>query len=151
METTRVKYTINPVTGQKIKVEILIWKQLAAKYYIIDGAFTDQVISESLALKVKDNKAGKERKARKRVVDPAGVKRCIIVGSKAWNERYLEYKWNGHEFGEKRKPSLPKFMNTMEKKGEIARCNKFLALFDRKVAEGRLSDVIHSSLEYALT
>ena len=42
METTRVKYTINPVTGLKIKVGILIWKRLAAEYYMIEGTFTDQ-------------------------------------------------------------------------------------------------------------
>ena len=37
-------------------------------------------------------------------------------------------------------------MNMMEKR----RCNKFPRL-DRKVAEGRLSDVIDSTLGYALT
>ena len=41
-------------------------------------------------------------------------------------------------------------MNTVEKRRE-ARRNKFFARFDRKVAEGRLSDVINSSLGYALT
>ena len=61
MDTTRVKYTINPKTGQKIKVGILTWKQLAAKYYIIDREFTDQVIPDLRALKVKDGKAEKER------------------------------------------------------------------------------------------
>ena len=40
--------------------------------------------------------------------------------------------------------------NTVEKRRE-ARRNKFFARFDRKVAEGRLSDVIDSSLGYALT
>ena len=41
-------------------------------------------------------------------------------------------------------------MNTVEKRRE-ARRNKAFARFDRKVAEGRLSDVIDSSLGYALT
>ena len=101
MDTTRVKYTINPETGRKIKVGTLTWKRLAAKYYMIDGVFMDQVILDSRALKDKGSKEGKEHKARKackRVVDQAGMKRYITVGSKAWNERYLEYEWNGHEF-----------------------------------------------------
>ena len=70
--------------------------------------------------------------------------------SKAWNERYLEYEWNGHEFGEKRKRHLPAYLNTVEKRREMRR-NKVFERFDRKVAEGRLSDVINSSLGYALT
>ena len=41
-------------------------------------------------------------------------------------------------------------MNTVEKRRETRR-NKFFALFDRKVIEGRLSDVIQSSLGCALT
>ena len=41
-------------------------------------------------------------------------------------------------------------MNTVEKRRQ-ARRNKFFALFDRKVAEGSLTDVIQSSLEYVLT
>ena len=41
-------------------------------------------------------------------------------------------------------------MNTVEKRRQT-RQNKFFALFDRKVAEGRLSDVIQSSLGYTLT
>ena len=70
--------------------------------------------------------------------------------SKAWNERYLEYEWNGHEFGEKRQRHLPAYLNTVEKRREMRR-NKVFERFDRKVAEGRLSDVINSSLGYALT
>ena len=117
---------------------------------MMDGAFADQVISDFLALKVKDNKEGKTCKAYKRVVDLAGVKRYIIVGSKAWNERYLEYEWNGHEFDKKQKQSLPEFMNMVEKRREIRR-NKFFTMFVCKVAEGCLSDVIQSSLGYSLT
>ena len=67
---------------------------------MIDGAFTDHIIPDSRVLKVKDDKTCK---LYKRVVDPTGMKRYIIRGSKVWNERYLEYEWNGHEFGEKRK------------------------------------------------
>ena len=45
---------------------------------------------------------------------------------------------------------LPELINTVEKRCQTRR-NKFFALFDRKVAEGRLSDVIDSTLGYALT
>ena len=41
-------------------------------------------------------------------------------------------------------------MNTVEKRRQTRR-NKFFVLFDRKNAEGRLSDVIDSSLGYTLT
>ena len=150
METTRVKYTINPETGRKIKVGTLTWKRLVAKYYMMDREFKDQVISDSQALKVKNNKEEKTRKARKRVVDPAGMKRYIIVGIKSWNKCYLEYEWKDHKFDKKRKQSLPEFMNMVEKRRETRR-NKFFRLFDRKVSEGRLLDVIKSSLGYALT
>ena len=61
METTRVKYTINPETGRKIKVGTLSWKQLAAMYYMMDRAFMDQVIPDSRALNVKEDKAEKAR------------------------------------------------------------------------------------------
>ena len=54
-------------------------------------------------------------------------------GSKAWNERYLEYEWNGHEFGDKRSRPLPEFMNKVEKKRH-ARHNMAFERFDRKVA-----------------
>ena len=40
-------------------------------------------------------------------------------------------------------------MNTVENRREVQR-NKFFALFDRKFSEGRLSDVIQSSLGYTL-
>ena len=86
----------------------------------------------------------------RRVSDPKGERKYLIVGSKAWNERFLEYEWNGHEFGDKRSRLLPEFMNTVEKRREMRR-NKFFARFDRKVAEGRLNDVIDSTLGYALT
>ena len=113
----------------------------------MDGAFMDKVIYDSRALKVE---AGKKCEARKRVNDPTGEKRYIIVESKVWNKRYLEYEWNGHEFGKKRKQPLPEFMNMVEKRREVQR-NNFFAMFDRKVVEGRLSDVIQSSLRYVFT
>ena len=114
MDTTRIKFTINPETGRKIKVGTLSWKRLATKYYMMDGVFTNQVIPDSRALKVKGSKESKALKAcktRKRVVDPTGMKSNIVVGSKSWNERYLECEWNGHEFGKKQKQLLPEFMS----------------------------------------
>ena len=62
MDTTRVKYSINPETGRKIKVGTLTWKRLVAKYYIIDGTFIDQVNNDLRSLMVKEDM---ERKARK--------------------------------------------------------------------------------------
>ena len=123
---------------------------MVAKYYMIDRKFTDQTIHDSrayLSNKVFGVKqvTPKRRVARRRASDPKGEHKYLIVGSKAWNERYLENEWNGHEFGEKRSRSLPEFMNTVEKR----RRNRF-ARFDRKVAEGYLSDVIDSTLGYAL-
>ena len=155
MDSFRDEYTINPETGRKIKVGSQIWKRLAAKYYMIDGKFTDQPIPDSrayLSNKVLGLKlvTPTRQVTHRRVSDPKGERKYLIVGSKTWNERFLEYEWNGHEFCDKRGRPLPEFMNTVEKRRE-ARRNKFFALFDRKVAEGRLSDVIDSSLGYALT
>ena len=45
-------------------------------------------------------KKTKHTTPRKRVGDPKRERKYLIVGSKAWNERYLEYEWNGHEFGD---------------------------------------------------
>ena len=61
-------------------------------------------------------KAKKPKQAipRKRVGDLNGERKYLIVGSKAWNERFLEYEWNGHEFGEKCRRPLPESMNTVE-------------------------------------
>ena len=124
---------------------------------MIDGKFTDQTIPDSRAYLsnkafglINNEKGKKHAIQRKRAIDPKGEHKYLIVGSKAWNKLYLEYEWNGHEFGDKRSRPLPKFINTMEKRRQ-ARRNKFFALFDRKVAEGRLLDVIDSSLGYALT
>ena len=157
MDTHRDEYTINHETGRKIKIDSPIWKRLAAKYYMMDGKFTDQTIPDSRAylsnkvFGLTINEKGKKHAIqRKRAIDPKGEHKYLIVGSKAWNERYLEYEWNGHEFSDKRRRPLPEFMNTMEKRRE-ARRNKFFSMFDLKVAEGRLSDVIDSTLGYALT
>ena len=49
---------------------------------------------------VKIAKKTKHTTPRKRVGDPKRERKYLIVGSKAWNERYLEYEWNGHEFGD---------------------------------------------------
>ena len=157
MDSHRDQYTINHETGQKIKIGTLTWKRLAAKYYMIDGKFTDQTIPDSRAylsnkvFGLTINEKGKKHAIqRKRAIDPKGEHKYLIVGSKTWNERYLEYEWNGHEFSDKHRRPLPEFMNTVEKRRETRR-NKFFALFDRKVAEGRLLDVIDSTLGYTLT
>ena len=148
------KHTINPEIGKMIKVGSSMWMRLAAKYYMIGNQSTDQVIPyprDYTASKL--NKASKVKVNRcpgKRVANPAGVKRFIVVGNKTWNERYLEYEWNGHEFSGERHRPLLEFMNMVEKRRETRR-NKFFALFDFKVAEGRLLDVIDSILGYALT
>ena len=149
------KYTINPETGKIIKVGSPIWKRLASMHYIMGDQFTDQIIPDPRVYKAsKVNKANKLKVNRllgKRVAYPEGVKRYIMVGRKTWNERYIEYEWNGYEYGSKRSLPLTKAINTVEKRGEITYCIKFYLLFDRKVAEGRLLDVIQSSLGYALT
>ena len=87
---------------------------------------------------------------RKRVANHAIEGKYVYVGSKAWNDLYNQYEWNGHEFGEKRQRHLPGYLNTVEKRREMRR-NKAFERFDRKVSQGRLSDVIDSSLGYALT
>ena len=163
MDSYRVEHTINPETGKQIKIGGPTWKRLAAKYYMVDGKFTDQPIPDSrayLSNKVLGVKqvAPKRRVTHRRVSDPKGERKYLVVGSKTWNERYLEYEWNGHEFGDKRNrplpefmnTALPEFMNTVEKRRE-ARRNKAFERFDRKVAEGRLNDVVYSTLGYALT
>ena len=106
MDSYRDEYTINPETGRKIKVGSQTWKRLAAKYYMIDGKFTDQPIPDSrayLSNKVFGMKqvTPKRRVTHRRVSDPKGERKYLIVGSKTWNERFLEYEWNGHEFGDK--------------------------------------------------
>ena len=155
MSSQRVGYTINPETGKQIKIGRPTWKRLAAKYYMIGDTFTDQPIPDTrayLSNKVFGLKqvTPKRRVTHRRVSDPKGERKYLVVGSETWNERFLEYEWNGHGFGDKRGRPLPEFMNTVEKRREMRR-NKAFARFDRKVAEGRLSDVIDSSLGYALT
>ena len=49
MSSQRHNYTINPETGKQIKIGGPTWKRLAAKYYMIDGKFTDQTIPDSRA------------------------------------------------------------------------------------------------------
>ena len=74
---------------------------------MIDGKFTYQPIPDSrayLSNKVfgvtlqEKTKKSKHSTPRIRVGDPKGERKYLIVGSKAWNERFLEYEWNGHEF-----------------------------------------------------
>ena len=93
---------------------------MAAKYYMIGDTFTDQTMPDSRAyvsnkifgLKLATPKA---QVTHRRVSDPKGEHKNLIVGSKTWNERFLEYEWNGHEFCDKRSRPLPEFMNTVEK------------------------------------
>ena len=159
MNSYRDEYTINPESEWKIKHDTQNWKQLAAVYYMIDGKFTDQPIPVSRAylsnkvLGVTINEKPKKPKhatPRKGVADAKRERKYLIVGSKAWNERFLKYDWNGHEFGERRRRQLPKSMNTVEKRRQTRR-NNFFTLFDRKVAEGRLNDAIDSILSRVCT
>ena len=156
MSSHRVSYTINPETGKQIKIGGPTWKRLAATYYMVGDTFTDQTIPDSRAylsnkifgMKLATPKPQITR--HKRVTDPTNEKKYVYVGSKAWNEQYNLYEWDGHEFGEKRQRHLPAYLNTVEKRREM-RHNKAFERFDRKVSQGRLSDVIDLSLEYALT
>ena len=99
-------YTINPETGKQIKIDGPTWKRLAATYYRVGDTFTDQTISDSRAY-VSNKVFGVKlvtptrRVTRRRVSDPLREHKYIYVGSKSWNKRYLEYEWNGREFGEK--------------------------------------------------
>ena len=99
-------YTINPETEKQIKIGGPTWKRFAATYYMIGDTFTDQAIPDLRAY-VSNKVLGVKqvtptrRVTRRQVSDPAGEHKYIYVGSKTWNERYLVYDWNGHEFGEK--------------------------------------------------
>ena len=121
MDSHRDEYTINPETGRKIKLGTQTWKRLTATCYMIDEKFTGQPIPDSrayLSNKVFGVKqvTPKRRMTHRRVSDPKGERKYLIVGSIAWNERFLEYEWNGHEFGDKRGRPLPEFMSTVEKR-----------------------------------
>ena len=121
---------------------------------MIGYTFTDQTMPDSRAsvsnkifgMKLATPKA--QRKS-KRVANHAIEGKYVFVGSKAWNDLYNLYEWDGHEFGEKRQRPFPGYLNTVEKRREMRR-NKAFERFDRKVSQGRLSDVIDSSLGYAL-
>ena len=147
MSSHRVGYTINPETGKQIKIGGPTWKRLAATYYMDGNTFTDQTMPDIYASDVKQRSP---LIRSNRTPDPKGEKHFIIMGRSTWNKRYLEYEWNGHEFGEKRQRHLPAYLNTVEKRREMRR-NKAFERFDRKVSQERLSDVIDSSLGYALT
>ena len=81
---------------------------MTAMYYRVGDTFTDQTMPDSRAyvsnkifgMKQVTPKAQVTR--RKRVVNPAIEDKYVFVGSKAWNDLYNLYEWNGHEFGEKR-------------------------------------------------
>ena len=151
-DRSEVRYTINPETGRRIKVGNPTWRQLTRTHYTApDGTILDQVIPDTSVYTPEQPKP--PRRGRRVVRDPKYKRyRTLYVGSDEWNKRFLEYEWNGREFGEKRKYRLPKFLDTVEKRREVQFGHRNLyRIFDRKVREGRLSDVIDSSLGYALT
>ena len=59
---------------------------------------------------------------------------------------YFKYKWNGYEFSKKWKQLL-ETMNTIPKCQE-AKLNRLMIIFDHKIDEDWLSDMIDSSLGY---
>ena len=108
MDSHRDEYTINPETGKQIKIGGPTWKRLAATYYRVGDTFTDQTMPDTRAyvsnkifgMKLATPKA--QVTCRKRVANPAIEGKYVYVGSKAWNDLYNQYEWNGHKFGEKR-------------------------------------------------
>ena len=155
------RYTINPETGWKIKVETQTWKRLATKYYMIDRTFRDQLIPDSgtnrtnkvwgeKTSSMKTTRKQKHTTPHKRVGDSKGERKYFIVWSKTWNERYIEYEWNGHKFG---RSDNNRFLNSWTRWRRDEKHNEPFSsdCFDDKVPECRLSDVIQSSLGYALT
>ena len=122
------RYTTNPDTGRRIVVNGPTWRRLSTKYYTNnDGSFTDELIPDSRTYRtnkvwdentnsMKTARKPKHPTPRKRVGDPKGERKYLIVGSKLWNDRYLEYEWNGREFGAKRRLPLPEFANTVGKR-----------------------------------
>ena len=49
MDTHRDEHAFNPEAGRRIKIGTQTWNRFVAKYCIIDGKFTDQLISDSRA------------------------------------------------------------------------------------------------------
>ena len=74
-------------------------------------------------------------------------RKFLIIELIIWNERYIEYEWNGYKFTKKRKQPHDETMNRVAKCQE-AKLNRLIATFDHKVVEGWLSDMIDSSLGY---
>ena len=135
MDSQRVGYTINHETGKQIKIGGPTWKRLAATYYMVGDSFTDQTMPDTRAyvsnkifgMKLATPKI--EGARRKRVANPAIEGKYVYVGSKAWNDLYNQYVWNGHEFGQKRQRHLPDYLNTVEKRREM-RHNKAYERFE---------------------
>ena len=97
------RYTTNPDTGRRIVVNGPTWRRLSTKYYTnINGSFTDQVIPDQ---EVYPQRRRRSTKKEWKVVRDPKYKRfkLLLVGTDERNDRYLEYEWDGHEFGEKRK------------------------------------------------
>ena len=109
------RYTIDPDTGRGIVLNGPTWRRLTTKYYTNnDGSFTNQAIPDPTIYE-QDRTRGTARSEWKVVGDPK-YKRFvpILVGSDEWNRRYLEYEWNGREFGAKRNQPVPKSMDTVD-------------------------------------
>ena len=88
MSSQREGYTINPETGKQIKIDGPTWKRLAAKYYRVGDTFTDQTIPDTrayLSNKVLGVKQAtpKRRVTHRRVSDPKGERKYLVVGSEA--------------------------------------------------------------------
>ena len=154
---------INPETGKPIKIGGPTWNRLSLKYYTLnDGTITDQLIPISQGYlsknvsntKMKKKAANKKKQIpnRKHVADPCGQQKYINIGSNRWNKRYLDYEWDGHEFGKRREIPLNKRINTGDKRQE-ARYMKLsrFALIGNKVGQGRLFDLVDSKLGFSVT
>lgn len=92
MDSYRDEYTINPETGRKINVGTQTCKRLAAKYYMIDEEFSDQLFPDSRAYVtnkvlgvILNEKTYKSLQAipLERVGYPRGEHMYLIVGSTA--------------------------------------------------------------------
>ena len=115
------RYTTNPDTGRRIVVNGPTWRRLSTKYYTNnDGSFTDELIPDQ---EVYPQERRRPIWRRRNVVRDPKYKRFvpILVGTDEWNKRYLEYEWDGHEFGAKREQRLPKSLNSVEKRREEKR------------------------------
>ena len=83
---------------------------------------------------------------KQQVSDPIEEKVCNHrINNMEWRI-YFKYEWNGYEFSKKWKQLL-ETMNTIPKYQE-AKLNCLMVIFDHKIDEDWLSDMIDSSLGY---